>query len=96
MDLDVEPEAQTRYLAISLESGYSALARLRAMRELNISGLEHEVGLEEVHWMCESWSQMSVAYPRSFNCAVKEWVDEHLPRMLQHPLQPRASHEMDD
>lgn len=96
MDPDVEPEARIRYLDMSLESGHSARARLRAMRELTISGLEHEVGLEEVHWMCESWPQMRVVYPRSFNCAVKEWADEHLPRMLQHPLQPQASHEMDD
>ncbi|KAG0366247.1 hypothetical protein BGZ54_005618 [Gamsiella multidivaricata] len=42
-------------LELSLESGLQAMDRLKHLKILKVTRMDHRIGLKEVQWMCKNW-----------------------------------------
>ncbi|GJJ70348.1 hypothetical protein EMPS_02697 [Entomortierella parvispora] len=72
MDKSLKQDAQSNCLLMSLESGLDEMAELQALRVLDISFMDHEIGLPELQWMMEHWTSLK-SVPGLMR---DDWTDE--------------------
>lgn len=65
--VEVKKPKQGDCLEMSLESGLYKLAGLKALKELNLSGMRLRIGSKEVQWMVEHWPELRAIY------GLEEW-----------------------
>ncbi|KAG0046002.1 hypothetical protein BGZ83_008802 [Gryganskiella cystojenkinii] len=54
----IEIDQQKNCLLMTLESGLGEMAELKALKILNLSGMDHRIGLPELEWMVEQWPDL--------------------------------------
>ncbi|KAF9094855.1 hypothetical protein BGX27_001364 [Mortierella sp. AM989] len=52
-------EDQLFNIAYSLPSGLAILSPLKQLRSLILTGVHHDVGLDEIQWMCQHWPTLN-------------------------------------
>ena len=65
-------DVQSNCLLMTLESGLDEMADLQALRVLDLSYMDHEIGLPELEWMIEHWPTLRSAP----GLAREDWSDE--------------------
>jgi hypothetical protein len=86
-------DAAVNCLEMSLESGLDKISGLKALKELDVSGMKTRIGENEVRWMAEQWPKLhtirGLMWWGSDKEAVK-WLKHHHPEISWK--QPRTTH----
>ncbi|KAF9285330.1 hypothetical protein BGZ74_001502 [Mortierella antarctica] len=79
-----DPQYQQQCLEMTLESGLDELVGLTQLQYLNVSNMDHAVGIPELEWMDRSWPQLRQINGMFTHCVnpvpgAREWIHENRP-----------------
>ncbi|KAG0246472.1 hypothetical protein BGX31_001748 [Mortierella sp. GBA43] len=63
-----EMGVQNECLEMSLKSGLYKLSGLKKLKELNISGMETRMDMNEIQWITQNWPQLRIIYGLEWRC----------------------------
>lgn len=74
------PTRQEHSLEITLESGLDELAVLNDLEELDVTNMNHRIGVKELEWMRTSWAKLETPAGIFRDCDLLPGAQEWLSR----------------